>query len=217
MLLSILFIFIIIMFFTLFLLPYDIGIRLEKVNESIEYIIFIRSWQSIMGIEWRKENDMKTIHFKMFKIVFRKKVRPQQSIQNKQVNKQSSFQKKNKFKKWCTCCVVANTAIDSPRWLLRLIRMFHLKTFEIRGYCGLHDPACTGVVYGLIQALYLFNWSCVHLSIIPYFYGRKYDGSIHLEFQLLFFQLLGYLLHAGIRFLWILGRCRFKMKGRLAW
>ncbi|MBN2030937.1 DUF2953 domain-containing protein [bacterium] len=170
-----------------------------------------------MGIAWRKEDDVQYIRFEILKIAFQKKLGSRQAKQNKKLDEQSVPRKKDKMKKRRLYCIIANAVIHSPKWFLRFVGILHLKNFEIRGHLGVGDPACTGLVYGLLQSLYPFNWRCVHLSVTPYFCGRKYNGSIKLVFQLYFFQLLGSLLQAGIHFLWIFGRCHFNMKGRFAW
>ncbi len=217
MLMSILSIFIIILFFILFVLPFGIGIRIGKKEEATSYSVFVSSWQHIIGIEWNGEGGWQSVRLKIFNIAFLKKASQRQPPKSKQNGQQSSAPKKNKNKKKHMVCVIANSIVHSPKWILRLIKTFHLKALEVRGDLSMHDPACTGAAYGLIQSLYLFNSSKVHLSVMPNFYKRKCEGSINLEFQFLFSQLLGYLLLAGVRFLWILGRCHFKMKGRLAW
>ncbi|UCE07848.1 MAG: DUF2953 domain-containing protein [bacterium] len=204
-------------FLTFFMLPYSIRMILEKESDAILYAVYVRSWQNLLSIEWIKKDDQQYIRLKLIKICIQKKIGLLDLVEKDQIDKQLKPQKKNRIKQRRMYCTIANTVIDSPRLLLQFIRIFHLKLFEISGHFGTNDPAYTGIAYGLMQSLYLLNWNRIHVSVTPDFHEKICEGSINLMFHFMFFRFLWWLMHAGIRFLWISGRCHFKMKGRLAW
>lgn len=200
-----------------FLLPYSAGITLNKEGSLTSYTIFIQSWQNVVSIEWIRKNGRQIVQFRLAKMTIQKRIGQSAKSRKKQIDKQSNTQKKI-MKKWKRLyCIIVNLFLDFPRMLFRFLAVFHLEILEIKGNFGTQNPASTGMAYGVIQSLNLFCRNRVHLSVRPDFLEKKHEGSIVLIFHFIFFRLLWWLIQSGVRILLSSVRCRFKMKGNLAW
>ena len=84
----------------------------------------------------------------------------------------------------------------APALMLGLLRKFRLVRLELRGRVGLDDPADTGMVFGVLEAVrHLPMGARVQIDVRPDFHGARFEGRAGMTIRvvpiLLFGPMLG--------------------------
>ncbi len=200
--------FIVVLIF-IFILPYQIGIVLNILHDTQSFNIHFQSWQNFLCVEWTKKGYQTTIQFRLLNILINRRI-VQFNHVHKRLMKEKSTQKKIHHRNWKrTVCIIRHVVSHSPELFCRFMRIFHFKDLSIRGDFSTGDPASTGIVYGLIQALCFVEKEHLHLSIMPHFQEKTCEGTVRLIFCFMLMPLLWWVACAGIRFMRILRTCHF--------
>jgi len=90
------------------------------------------------------------------------------------------------------------------RLLTRFPKAFSLYILRVKGRFGLEDPMQTGALYGYQRAAMALPFKRLHLELIPDFCRQGFSGraqiSIGIHLGALLLMVLGFALHAGLRY-----------------
>ena len=206
-----------------FLLPISLVLRAARheSNAPIHAEIGLGLYRACIGIAFQMRENQPSIHLVLFDRLITRPSLPLATGKKKVDNAPSIAETETQSQKQSPSSPLppepleAENGLETIDWiriglspLLRLLtrfpKAFSLYILLVKGRFGLEDPMQTGALYGYQRAAMALPFKRLRLELIPDFCRQGFSGqaqiSIGIHLGVLLLMVLGFALHAGLRY-----------------
>ena len=206
-----------------FLLPISLVLRAARheSNAPIHAEIGLGLYRACIGIAFQMRENQPSIHLVLFDRLITRPSLPLATGKKKVDNAPSIAETETQSQEQSPSSSLppepleAGNGLETIDWiriglspLLRLLtrfpKAFSLYILQVKGRFGLEDPMQTGALYGYQRAAMALPFKRLHLELIPDFCRQGFSGraqiSIGIHLGALLLMVLGFALHAGLRY-----------------
>jgi len=206
-----------------FLLPISLVLRAARheSNAPIHAEIGLGLYRACIGIAFQMRENQPSIHLVLFDRLITRPSLPLATGKKKVDNAPSIAEAEMQSQEQSPSSPLppepleAGNGLETIDWiriglspLLRLLtrfpKAFSLYILRVKGRFGLEDPMQTGALYGYQRAAMALPFKRLHLELIPDFCRQGFSGraqiSIGIHLGALLLMVLGFALHAGLRY-----------------
>ena len=206
-----------------FLLPISLVLRAARheSNAPIHAEISLGLYRACIGIAFQMRENQPSIHLVLFDRLITRPSLPLATGKKKVDNAPSIAETETQSQEQSPSSPLppepleAENGLETIDWiriglspLLRLLtrfpKAFSLYILQVKGRFGLEDPMQTGALYGYQRAAMALPFKRLRLELIPDFCRQGFSGqaqiSIGIHLGVLLLTVLGFALHAGLRY-----------------